>query len=256
MTSVDVSSIRVGVAGWSVPPSLRRREDAGQSLLEQYAGLFRAVEINSSFYRPHKLATYQNWSASVPPDFRFAVKVPKLITHEQRLIGCDEAILAFMNGVRGLGDKLGALLVQLPPSAVFNASVAREFFQTLRGQTSAAIVCEARNPSWFAPGAAPLFAELLISRVSADPVPQGCDLRVADDGEVAANSGVVYVRLHGSPRMYYSVYSPEYLEDLRATLAAQSVSREVWCIFDNTAAGAAWDNARSLQGLISAPRML
>jgi uncharacterized protein YecE (DUF72 family) len=244
MAGVDVSRIRVGVAGWSVPTALRRPEDAEKSLLEQYAALFRAVEINSSFYRPHRLATYQRWSASVPADFRFAVKVPRLITHEKRLIGCDEDIVAFMSCVRGLGDKLGALLVQLPPGAAFNASAASEFFQALRGQTSTSVVCEPRNPSWFAPGVDRLLDEFRISRVSADPVPQGCDLRVGDRG---AHSGIVYVRLHGSPRMYYSAYSPGYLEELRSTLAAQAVSRQVWCIFDNTASGAAWDNASSLQ---------
>lgn len=251
MRPVDVTRVRVGVAGWSVPATRRRPEYAENSLLEQYARMFHAVEINSSFYRPHRLATYQRWSAAVPADFRFTVKVPRLITHEKRLVGCEEAILAFMSCVRGLGEKLGALLVQLPPGAVFNESAAREFFQLLIVQTSAAVVCEPRNPSWFAPQADRLFDVLRVTRVIADPVPQGCHPRADGNGRFAGDSRLAYVRLHGSPRMYYSEYSPAYLQELRSTLAARSVSRQVWCIFDNTAAGAAWDNALSLQELLS-----
>jgi uncharacterized protein YecE (DUF72 family) len=240
MASTDAGRVRVGVAGWSVPIALRRPQCGDKSLLEQYAEIFRAVEINSSFYRPHRLATYQRWSASVPDDFRFAVKCPKLITHEKQLIGCEDPILAFMSCVRGLGAKLGALLVQLPPGALFNLTAAHQFFKFLRGQTSIAIACEPRNFSWFEPEVDELFDELQVTRVNADPVPRGCEVRAAGD------SGCVYVRLHGSPRMYYSAYSPEYLEELRSTLTSQSKRQQVWCIFDNTASGAAWANAQSL----------
>ncbi len=62
------------------------------SHLERYAAALNAVEINSSFYRPHRLATYERWAASVPEEFQFAVKIPKAITHEQRLKG-DIALL-------------------------------------------------------------------------------------------------------------------------------------------------------------------
>lgn len=233
----------MGVAGWSVPKPLRRPECGDKTLLEQYAEIFRAVEINSSFYRRHRLATYERWSASVPDDFRFAVKIPRLITHEKHLVGCEDPIAAFMSDVCGLGGKLGALLVQLPPGALFEATAAHQFFRFLRGQTSVAIVCEARNPSWFEPEVDELYKELAVTRVYADPVPRGCEVRA--DG----NSEFAYMRLHGSPRMYYSAYSAEYLEELRSKLAAQSKCGQVWCIFDNTASGAAWADARLLQEL-------
>jgi uncharacterized protein YecE (DUF72 family) len=76
--------IRVGTAGWS----LRRDEGdaAGGSRLERYARLFSCVEINSSFYRPHRPATYARWAAAVPAGFRFSLKVPKEITHVRRMI--------------------------------------------------------------------------------------------------------------------------------------------------------------------------
>ena len=75
--------------------------------------MFNAVEINSSFYRPHRASTYARWSQSVPDEFRFAVKVPKSVTHGLRLVGCADLLDEFLGPVRALGDKLGCLLVRL-----------------------------------------------------------------------------------------------------------------------------------------------
>ena len=82
------------------------------------------MEINSSFYRPHRTATYERWAASVPEDFRFAVKVPKAITHERRLKDASDLLDRFLSEAGGLGPKLGPLLVQLPPSLSFQAGIA------------------------------------------------------------------------------------------------------------------------------------
>jgi uncharacterized protein YecE (DUF72 family) len=240
--SSNFGGIRIGVAGWSIPKTLRRAESADKSLLEQYAQVFKAVEINTSFYRPHRFATYQRWASSVPDDFRFAVKLPRLITHERRLRDCQGEMAAFMDAVRGLEDKLGALLVQLPPSALFDAAVAQRFFQTLRSLTAAPIVCEARNPSWFTADADELLQKCGIIRVNADPAPKGCEVAV-----LSATS-FSYWRLHGSPKIYYSPYSAEYLQRIRALIAG-TPNGEFWCIFDNTAAGAAWSDAEGLQRL-------
>ena len=94
------------------------------SHLERYGAILNAVEINSSFYRPHRTATYERWAASVPEDFRFAVKVPKAITHERRLKDVGDLLDRFLSEVSGLGPKLGPLLVQLPPSLSFQAGIA------------------------------------------------------------------------------------------------------------------------------------
>jgi uncharacterized protein YecE (DUF72 family) len=214
-----------------------------KSLLEHYGALFNAVEINSSFYRPHRLSTYQRWSASVPEDFRFAVKVPRRMTHERRLVACDDEIVAFIRGVRGLGVNLGALLVQLPPGHVFEEIVARVFFQLLRIETTVLIACEPRNPSWFTTGATCLLDELQVTRVTADPAPPGCAFSPSD------NARSTYLRLHGAPHTYYSPYSTNYLEGLSAGLTQSQEKGETWCIFDNTAAGAAWHDAQTLQRL-------
>ena len=211
---------------------------------ERYGALFDAVEINSSFYRPHRRLTYQRWSASVPNHFRFAVKVPRLITHERRLASCNDEIVAFTNSVQGLGDKLGALLVQLPPSGVFIETVSREFFRLLRQETSALIACEARHPSWFALVADRLLDEFHVTRVTADPMPRGCEVHPSK------NIGSRYLRLHGSPHIYYSPYAFDYLQQLSSVLERSNLIGETWCIFDNTAAGAAWSDAPTLQQLL------
>ena len=108
-------------------------------------------------------------AACVPSSFRFAAKMPKNISHEHKLVGCDALVAQFGKEVAGLGDKLGVVLVQLPPSLVFD--VARlVFFQELSSMTPAAVVCEPRHPTWFTPAADVQLAALRVGRVAADPV--------------------------------------------------------------------------------------
>jgi uncharacterized protein YecE (DUF72 family) len=240
-----MSNVRIGTAGWSVPAA-HRLQPPVQSHLEQYSRHFDAVEINSSFYRPHRLATYQRWRAAVPPAFRFSVKMPKVITHERRLERCADDLNVFLKSVAGLAEKLGVLLVQLPSSLAFDSSAARKFMQLLKKETPATIAWEPRNPGWFSAEAEDLFERFDITRVSAHPVPSHCS------DSVPRHNGFAYFRLHGAPRMYYSSYTAEFLENIRAQIA-RCGRGETWCIFDNTAQGAAWPNAQSLRESISVP---
>src|SRR5687768_14756132 len=111
--------IFIGTAGWSIPKSSAEHFPADGSHLERYAQTLPAVEINSSFYRPHKIESYERWARAVPEGFRFAVKIPKTITHEKQLRGADELLNRFLGEAITLGTKLGPLLVQLPPSLRF-----------------------------------------------------------------------------------------------------------------------------------------
>lgn len=230
--------VRVGTAGWALPAAVRDRFPPGPSLLRRYAAVFPAVEINSSFYRPHRPATYARWAASVPDRFRFAVKLPRSITHEARLAGCAPEVEAFLTEVRALEDRLGVLLVQLPPSLEFDRQLAAGFFDDLRSRHAGLVTCEPRHPSWFTEEGETLLRSREIARVAADPavVP-----RAAVPGGWA---GLAYWRLHGSPRTYYSAYQPAELDRLAGALAG--VPGEGWCIFDNTAAGAAAGQALDL----------
>jgi uncharacterized protein YecE (DUF72 family) len=239
-------AIRVGIAGWSVPATYRAVEAAG-SHLQQYARYFDCVEINSSFYKPHRLSSFTRWADSVPADFRFSAKVPKLITHELRLVACEEAVMRFCATLTGLRDKLAALLVQLPPSLAFDQRTVEASLALLRASTSARIVCEARHLSWFQPEVDRLFSALGITRVLADP-----PIDPAHRIDLALQPGTAagqfsYLRLHGQPRRYYSSYSPDYLAELAVRIKVAADGPGAWCIFDNTASAAAWPDALQLK---------
>jgi uncharacterized protein YecE (DUF72 family) len=235
------SNLFTGCAGWALSSAVKPFFPDAGTHLERYARVFSAVEINSSFYRPHRKETYARWAASTPPGFRFTAKVPREITHALRLRGAEAALEKFLAEVAGLGDRLGALLVQLPPSAAFDAEVAREFLRIFRERFAGRIAWEARHASWFAPAAMELLSEWEVASVAADPAV------VPAAGVPGAFEGFAYFRLHGSPRLYYSNYSEEFLRALAARL--RGFAGDVFCIFDNTAEGAAVPNALRLRKL-------
>src|SRR5450830_369271 len=105
----------VGCAGWTIPKLSARHFPVAGSHLERFASVFGAAEINSSFYRPHQASTYARWAASTPAAFRFSVKLPKALSHEARLAEPDAVLDRFAGEAGALGDKLGCVLVQLPP---------------------------------------------------------------------------------------------------------------------------------------------
>ena len=217
---------------------MRERFPPGPSQLHRYAATFPAVEINSSFHQPHRPSTYARWAASVPAGFRFAVKLPRAVTHVARLAGPAELIERFLVEVRALGDRLGVLLIQLPPSLAFERQPVAGFFDELRGRYSGLVACEPRHPSWFGDEAEALLQTHQVARVAADPavVPQA--------SLPGGWPGLAYWRLHGSPRMYYSAYPTAELDRMAEALGG--VPGEAWCIFDNTASGAAAGQALDL----------
>jgi uncharacterized protein YecE (DUF72 family) len=239
------SKIYTGTAAWSIPRTEQRRFPPGDSLLARYAKVLPAAEINSTFYRPHRASTFERWAASVPRAFRFSVKIPREITHDQRLTGGAKLLKTFLADLAPLGARLGCLLVQLPPSLAFDARVARAFFTTLRKQFDRGVAFEPRHASWFGPPADRLLNEFKVARVAADPS------RAEGDGEPGGWPGLAYFRLHGSPRIYYSSYEDDYLDVLAKKLKALQRRRiPTWCIFDNTTLGAATGNAYNLHHVL------
>jgi uncharacterized protein YecE (DUF72 family) len=236
-----LSNILIGSAGWSIPMDLRAGFPSSGTLLERYAKVFNAVEINSSFYRPHRRVTYERWAASVPDDFRFSVKMPKQITHELRLRETDAPLDRFLDEVGGLERKLGAILIQLPPSLAFDPETAGSFLFRARSLSDVLLVLEARHSSWFTMRAARMLAQSKIERVIADPPP------CPEAPFWGQTQKARYFRLHGAPRIYYSDYPEEALTALAQILTVPPVSRPIWCIFDNTAVGRATINAMSLR---------
>ncbi|MDO7841936.1 DUF72 domain-containing protein [Sphingomonas immobilis] len=238
---------RYGTAGWSIPRASTEAFPAHGSHLERYASLFPAVEINSSFHRPHKRATYERWAASTPPDFRFSVKIPKDISHGRKLVDAHDALATFLDQAGGLGSKLEVLLLQLPPSFAFDAATATSFFEMVRGRVGPdlGLACEPRHASWAGDGATAAMLAQHVARVAADPV------LLPDGAEPGGWSGLRYHRLHGAPRIYYSPYDAERLELLARSIVAEGAAgSRCWSIFDNTASGAATTDTLSLQRLL------
>ncbi|AWH17658.1 DUF72 domain-containing protein [Stenotrophomonas sp. ZAC14D2_NAIMI4_7] len=242
------SDLRVGCAGWSLPSANAGKFGPGQTALQRYATRFNVVEINSSFYRQHKPETYARWAQSVPAGFRFCVKLPQTISHERALLGAAPLLDGFLRGVERLGDRLGVLLLQLPPSAAYNGRVASAFFRALRYRSSAPVACEPRHQSWFTAQADSLMARHDVARVAADPA------RYPLAGQPGGARHWSYWRWHGRPRMYYSAYEAADLRDLAGRCSESARTGPAWVILDNTAQGHAVANALELQGLLQPTR--
>jgi uncharacterized protein YecE (DUF72 family) len=234
-------SFVVGTAGWSIAAAERENFPAEGSALQRYAARFEGVEINSSFHRPHRRSIWERWARSVPDGFKFSVKLPKTISHRNKLVDCAELIGHFLDEVGGLGEKLAILLLQLPPKLAFDTALVDTFLDDICPLIRARLVCEPRHPSWFDGPADALLESREIARVAADPA---CVPAAALPG---GWRGLSYWRLHGSPSVYRSSYEDarlEYYADLmRSDLGA---GRETWCMFDNTASSAATGNALDL----------
>jgi uncharacterized protein YecE (DUF72 family) len=239
-------TIRIGTAGWSIPTTAAHAFPQTGTSLERYATRFDAVEINSSFHRPHRASTWARWHDSVPAGFRFSVKIPKTITHQRKLVDCADLLTAFRTEIAALGDKLAVLLVQLPPSLRFDPAVASAFFD-LALDGPGQIACEPRHASWFEPPADAMLANANIARVAADPALS--DLAARPGG----SRGFSYRRLHGSPQMYRSNYADRIAGIATDLRSDEATAREAWCMFDNTASSAATGDALALRGALGLP---
>lgn len=231
--------------GLDSPRACQDRFPAGGSHLQRYAAVFLAGEINSSFYRNHRHATYQRWASSVPEHVRFAVKIPRAITHDQQLVAADVLLDVFLAAASGLGHRLGVLLVQLPPSLALQIDHAENFLGTLRERFRGHVACEPQHLGWFEADANVLLQRHRVARVGADLA------RVPPAAIPGGLIGLLYYRIHGSPRMYYSSYSSSMLEHVATALAPAAHTSERWCIFDNTRLGAATGDALALLWLVT-----
>jgi len=245
--------VTIGIAGWALPRAdadLFPPADFGSNLA-RYAAVFNAVEINSSFYRPHRPETYARWADSVPDGFRFAVKLPRSITHEKRLQDFGAELDRFAAEAGALGEKLGWILVQTPPSLRFDPA-AGALFAGLgerfagKGHAAPLLAWEARHGSWFGEEATALLRQMEVIRVVADP-PAGEPGPFLPTLEDAA-----YVRLHGSPLIYRSVYEPERLAQVASWLRGHSSAKgNSLVIFDNTMSGTQVRQAVQLREMLT-----
>lgn len=224
----------VATAAWSIPKTVADRFAAEGSGLSRYASVFDGVEVNSTFYRRHKPSTFARWADSVPEGFRFAVKIPKEITHGRAMKDIGAPFDIFLQDTAPLGEKRGPLLCQLPPFLAFNPNI-EAAFDAMRTAYAGPLVIEPRHRSWASDPARGLLRKYGIDRVLADPP---LVWPVKDFPHPPR-----YVRLHGKPKVYYSSYTDKEIDAFAGLLAPES-----WCVFDNTASGAAIVNALTMLG--------
>jgi uncharacterized protein YecE (DUF72 family) len=245
--AANVSNLFIATAGWTVPRQFAHLTVSDGSSLERYASVFRGSEINSTFSHRHQPKTFERWRNSVPNSFRFAVKLPRAITHEAQLAAPRANLALFFDDVRGLADKLGPILVQLPGSFQFSARRVAAFFRALRTFYSGPVACEPRHSSWYGADATDVFIDYGVARVIADP-PRPEQARFP-----AGVDSLRYVRWHGSPHVYRSSYDDERLAALAQFIAREPPATTVWCVFDNTASGAAMGDAHRLRAMLAEP---
>jgi uncharacterized protein YecE (DUF72 family) len=230
---------RTGTAGWSLPG----KPGEPGSHLYHYSRTLSCVEVNSSFYRAHRASTWARWAREASADFRFSIKAPKTITHESKLCHVEGLLKAFLEQIEPAREKTGPILFQLPPSLVFETCLAEEFLGGLRTLYEGEVALEPRHATWFTADVDHLLEKFTIARVAADP-PKGSP-EAANPG---GSTNLVYYRLHGFPRTYYSNYEEPFLAGLAARVRMLS---NAWIIFDNTALSCAYPNALRFARLLA-----
>ena len=235
--------VRIGCAGWSIPRQHAHHFPRGSSVLHRYAQIFDAVEINATFYRTPRAATFQRWAESVPDGFRFSLKLPRTLTHYARLREPDAGLDEFFACTAPLGQKLGAVLAQLPPTLALDMDTAEHFFAAVRVRVGKQVVvaCEPRHASWTGRTLVALLKRHGVTRVAADPPRFEADA-------LPAGARPAYWRWHGSPRVYYDAYEDARLAPLADALRADPGA---WAIFDNTAHGHATHDALRLRAMLA-----
>ncbi|MDJ0946127.1 MAG: DUF72 domain-containing protein [Kiloniellales bacterium] len=218
----------IGTSGWSYrnwregfyPKALKPGEWLGF-----YAGVLRCVELNASFYRLPREDQLKTWAARTPPDFRFAAKAWRAITHFRRLRDCGELLDAFFARLEALEDKLGPVLFQLPPRFGADPQRLDAFLGGLpRGRR---VAVEFRDPSWHC---TEVYAVLEAHGAAFCPF-ELAELR----GPRVVTADFTYVRLHGRLARYRGCYGEAELADWAGWLRAQlALGRDVYVFFDNT----------------------
>ncbi len=249
------AEIYIGTSGWHYSHwngIFYPKEVTGYNELRYFSEQFNTVENNSSFYRISKESTYKTWSRMTPADgFRFSLKLNKLITHINRLELTDEVkerCEYILTSTQVLEDKLGCIVIQLPPSFKTETKKLEKFFSffTARARTlkyPPDIAIEFRNAYWFTKDVYTLLKKYNIALVSAQ------SSRYPGVREITADIG--YIRLHGPEKLFASEYSTEQLQDWAAfIMKASKKTKRIYVYFNNDFHGYALKNAKELSELL------
>lgn len=245
--------IYIGTSGWQYGDwqGLYPKALASWQYLPFYVHCLNSVEINVSFYRMVRKKTFEGWShvGKENSSFRFSVKLNNRFTRERKLnldAGDVEQLEEFLNNSNGLGKALGPVLCQLPPSLHLDLRLLERFLKTFFSLTKKInpeikLAVEFRHASWLVEGTYKLLkkygAAFVISDSSRWPT------------EYIKTSDFVYIRLHGKPRMFYSLYSETELRELLQKIK-QLKPKAAYIYFNNTMRGHAAENALELKSLL------
>ncbi|HYD36049.1 MAG TPA: DUF72 domain-containing protein [Allosphingosinicella sp.] len=238
-------TVRIGCSGWVYRHWRERFYPAGlpQRLwFAHYSATFATVELNTSFYHLPRPESFAKWRDQAPPDFRYAVKASRFITHMKKLRDCGEPLETFLGRTRLLGPALGPILYQLPPSLPLDLDRLDAFVALLPGDLTH--VFEFRHKSWFADEALALLDERGVSFCAHD-------MRGLISPRRAAGP-IAYVRFHGGTGKYVGRYSDETLLGWADWIVAEArAGRDIWCYFNNDIGGHAVDDALTLRAMVA-----
>lgn len=204
---------------------------------------FSALEVDATFHRLQRRDTFQRWRDQTPPDFRFAIRANRYLTHARKLLEPEPSVVLERDRASGLDGKLAVVLWQLPPTLHVNERKLQAFGRALRRWRSARHAIEFRNESWFTDEVAECLQRYRIAV---------CQSEAADWPMWAAvTTDLVYVRLHGHMATDASGYGEDELRRwARRVRRWQREGREVHAYFDNDALGHAPQNAARLIELV------
>jgi len=212
--------------------------------LSFYARQFHTVELNNTFYRLPSEKAFTTWRESTPDNFMFAVKVSRFITHIKRLRNVGPAVEAFLSRADFLGEKLGPLLYQVPPSMKRNDELLQSFLSSLPRRYQHVI--EFRHESWIDEAVFDILRRHHVGLCVFDMPGFSCPL--------VATSDFAYVRFHGSEGLYSSCYSDAELSRWAERIARLSENvKASYIYFNNDAEAFAVRNAMTLRSLLRTP---
>lgn len=242
-------NLYVGTSGWSYkhwhgifyPQDLKP-----DKYLEYYTTRFSCVELNSCFYHLPQKKTIDGWIIRTPGSFIFCLKLSRFITHQMKLLNVDEALQKFFGVFEGMKEKMGPILVQLPPQLSYDEPRIVYFLELLKKQYNQyRFAIEIRNKTWINDNFFDLLGQNAVAFV------------IADSGKrypyhEAVTTDFVYLRLHGREQLYASDYSENDLQQYADKISGWlNDGKEVWVFFNNDYHGYAVKNAEKLKDLVN-----
>ncbi len=236
------TQIYIGTSGWNYKhwnEIFYPKECPKSKWLEFYAKHYGTVELNASFYRLPKPQTFENWRKRTPDNFLWSVKANRYITHIKRIKDVREPLERFFNSVELLKEKLGPILFQLPPTLSFDEGLLSLFCQHLKGNHLYTL--EVRHPSWAQKRVIDILRDNNIALCVSDTA--GRYPYIEED-----TAPFIYIRLHGSKKLYASEYSEEELQAYARKI--RDWSKDTYLYFDNDYCGYAIKNAKRLKEIL------